>query len=67
MEGQTLKSIIAALLLGGFGIFLIWKGITGDIIKLSSGQSFIPRWMYVLGGIVVLILPVSYLLILLLV
>ena len=67
MEGQTLKSAVVALLLAGFGIFLIWKGVTGDVIKLTSGQTFIPRWIYILGGVAVLILPTAYLIVLLMI
>lgn len=55
------KATIAAIMLSGFGLFLIWKGISGDVMKLSSGKAFIPRWVYILGGCIVLILPVAYL------
>lgn len=58
---MEIKATIAALMLSGFGLFLIWKGISGDIIRMSSGKAFIPRWVYILGGFFVLILPVAYL------
>ena len=63
--GNSIKASVAALILGAFGLFLIWKGITGDVGKTVDGKAFIPKWIYVLGGIVVLILPVAYLIILL--
>ncbi len=59
---MEIKATIAAIMLSGFGLFLIWKGISGDVIKLSSGKAFIPRWVYILGGCIVLILPMAYLL-----
>lgn len=55
------RATIAAIMLSGFGLFLIWKGISGDVMKLSSGKTFIPRWVYIVGGIAVLILPMAYL------
>ncbi len=54
------KAIIAALIVGIFGLFLLWTGITGNIIKTCDGKAFLPRWMYILSGIVVLILPTAY-------
>ena len=57
------KGIVASIILGTFGFFLIWKGITGDIIKTIDGKAFIPKWMYILGGIIVLILPVAFLIV----
>lgn len=58
---MDIRATGAAILLSGFGLFLIWKGISGDIMRLSSGKVFIPRWGYMLGGCIVLILPVAYL------
>lgn len=58
---MDIRITIAIILLGGFGLFLLWKGISGDVIKLSSGKAFLPRWFYILSGVAVLILPVSYL------
>ena len=59
----TYKGIVAAIILGTFGLFLIWRGITGDIIKTTDGKAFIPKWMYIFGGIVILILPVAFLIV----
>ncbi len=59
--GYLFKSTVAAILVGGFGLFLIWKGIVGDVVRTSEGKAFFPKWMYLLSGIIVLILPVTYL------
>jgi hypothetical protein len=58
---MDIRATIAAIILSAFGFFLIWKGISGDVIRLSSGKAFIPRWIYILGGCIVLILPTAYL------
>ena len=62
---MIIKEVVAAVALGAFGVFLIWKGVSGDVVLSSTGKSFFPRWVYVLGGLVVLVLPVAYLLALL--
>ena len=59
--GRILTPTSAALLLAAFGCFLIWKGMTGDVVRLSSGRAVFPAWFYILGGLVVLILPAAYL------
>ena len=61
--GYLIKSIVSAIILGALGLFLIWKGITGDITKTIDGKAFIPKWMYILGGVIVLILPVTFLIV----
>jgi hypothetical protein len=59
------KAIGAAIILGIFGIFLIWQGLSGNVVKTIDRKAFIPRWVYVLAGIGILILPVAYLIVLL--
>ena len=62
---MIIKEAVAAVALGVFGGFLVWKGLSGDVILTSAGKAFFPRWMYVLGGLVVLFFPGVYLLLLL--
>lgn len=64
MEYST-KTIVAAILLGVFGLFLLWQGLSGNIVKTIDQKVLIPRWIYILAGIGILILPVAYLIILL--
>jgi hypothetical protein len=59
------KTILAACLLSLFGLFLLWQGITGKIVKSSAGMPVLPRWVYVLGGIGMLLLPGAYLILML--
>ena len=58
--GHIFKGTVAAIILSAFGLFLIWKGISGDVPMGIGGKALIPKSMYVLSGIVVLILPITY-------
>jgi len=42
------------LLLLILGIVLIWKGVTGNILKSPLGNEVFSRWMYIGGGIILL-------------
>ena len=55
------RETVAAIVVGAFGLFLVWKGTVGRVVRLSSGKAIFPKWMYLLSGILVLILPVAYL------
>jgi hypothetical protein len=57
------KGLAGAIVLGIFGLSLIWNGITGNVIKTIDGEAVIPRWMYVLGGVLVLIFPITWILV----
>ena len=46
--------MVAAGILAGFGLILIWKGVTNDVLRTRMGDAIIPRWAYLLGGIVML-------------
>jgi hypothetical protein len=46
--------------LGVFGIILIWKGITNDVMMTPMGDAIIPRWMYVIGGMILIIFPLAF-------
>ena len=61
------RAIVSAIFLGLFGLFLIWKGITGNVPLGFDGKRLFLKWLYILGGIVVLILPVAYLVMILLI
>lgn len=65
MMGYTAKATVAAIALGLFGLFLIWQGLTGNVVKTTDRKAFFPRWMYVLSGMGILILPVIYLIVVL--
>ena len=47
----------AVITLGIFGVILIWKGLSGDVMTTRMGDVLIPRWMYLTGGIALLIFP----------
>jgi hypothetical protein len=57
------KGLAGAIVLGIFGLFLIWNGITGNVIKTIDGEAVIPRWMYIFGGVLVLIFPTTWILV----
>lgn len=59
------KTIVAACLLSLFGLFLLGQGITGKIVKSSAGTPVLPRWVYILGGAGMLLLPGAYLILML--
>jgi hypothetical protein len=59
----TAKILVASIALSVLGIFLIWNGITGNVVKTIDREDLIPKWMYVLGGIIVLIFPATWIII----
>jgi len=61
------RSALTAIFLAVFGLFLIWKGVTGDVIRTRDGQTIFPAWVYILSGVAVLILPTAFLIVLLLI
>jgi putative Mn2+ efflux pump MntP len=63
--GHVTKAIVAAIILAVFGLFLIWQGLTGKVARTIDRTAIIPRWVYVVSGIGVLILPIAYLVVLL--
>ena len=63
--GHLTKAIVAAIILAIFGLFLIWQGLSGNVVKTIDRKAIIPRWMHVIAGIGILILPVAYLIVLL--
>lgn len=60
-----IRGILSAMFVAAFGLFLIWIGLSGNIPVGPNGKRLIPKWLYILGGISVLILPVAYVIILL--
>lgn len=64
MESTT-QVAVAAVGVGLFGLFMLWQGISGNVIKRANGKPIFPRWFYVVGGGVVLILPLAYLVLML--
>jgi len=53
----------AAIALGILGLILIWKGMTGTVMQTEMGESIIPRWLYILAGMVLLAFPATLLLV----
>ena len=45
--------------LGVFGLVLIWKGLTGDVMTTRMGDILIPRWMYIVAGVFLLMFPAA--------
>ena len=60
-----IRAIVAAIILAVFGLFLVWQGLTGNVARTIDRTAIIPRWLYVVSGIGVLILPAAYLVVLL--
>jgi hypothetical protein len=52
-----MRGIAAIVALAGLGLWLIWKGVTGDVMYDRFGQAMIPRWAYIVAGLVLLVLP----------
>ena len=57
------RGLVAIGTLAVFGLILIWKGVTGDVMTTQLGDTLIPRWMYIVGGVVLLAFPVMYILV----
>jgi putative Mn2+ efflux pump MntP len=57
------KGLVGSILIGLFGLYLIWNGLTGNISKTIDRKSIIPRWMHVLGGVILLIFPAVWILV----
>lgn len=53
----------AAVTLGIFGIILIWKGLTGDVMTTKLGDPLMPRWTYIAGGTALLFFPIAWFLV----
>ena len=49
--------------LGILGVYLIWKGLSGDVMQTKMGDNLFPRWLYVVAGVVLLIFPAMSLLV----
>ena len=54
------SGLVAIGTLGIFGLVLIWKGLTGDVMTTRMGSILIPRWMYVVAGIFLLMFPAAF-------
>ena len=58
------RGLVALVTLIVFGLILIWKGITGDVmISPSLGDKVVPRWLYIIFGLILLLFPVVYILV----
>lgn len=43
---------MAGAVIIGFGLWLLWRGITNDIRRDLFGDPLIPRWMWITGGVI---------------
>ena len=58
------RGLVALVTLGVFGLILIWKGISGDfIVSPRLGDKLIPRWLYIIVGLALLVFPVIFILV----
>jgi hypothetical protein len=57
------KGLAGVIVLGALSILLIWNGITGNVIKNIDREAIIPRWMYMMGGILILIFPTTWIIV----
>jgi len=54
--------LVAVITLGVIGITLLWKGLSGDVMMTRLGDTLIPRWMYIIGGVALLAFPTAFVL-----
>jgi hypothetical protein len=59
------KGVIGAIVLGAIGISILWKGITGNISGSTIGEPIFPRSAYIITGLLFLILPITFLIVIL--
>jgi hypothetical protein len=45
----------AGIVIAGFGVRLLWRGIADDVWKDSFGDPIIRRWVYVTAGILCIV------------
>jgi hypothetical protein len=46
----------------GYGGYLIWKGVTGDIWRSRfTGDAVVPRWLYIVSGVLLILLGLGWL------
>lgn len=45
------RGIIAGVVIVGLGLWLLWRGITNDIPRDLFGTPLVPRWMWIIGGL----------------
>ena len=61
MSIRAVRALIACLVGVGFGAHLIWKGVTGDVIRSSfTGDAVIPRWLYIAGGVLLILISLGW-------
>ena len=49
--------------LGMLGIYLICKGLSGNVMQTKMGDNLFPQWLYVVAGMVLLVFPTMSLLV----
>jgi hypothetical protein len=57
------RGLVAVGVLAVLGLILIWKGVTGDVMTTRLGDTLIPRWMYIVGGVALLAFPAMFILV----
>lgn len=60
MENQIQQTVFAFLVCL-FSLYLLWMGLTGNVVKTVEDSPLIPRWVYMFGDFGLLIMAVAYL------
>ncbi|HLX68264.1 MAG TPA: hypothetical protein VKV04_01435 [Verrucomicrobiae bacterium] len=56
------RGLTACLIGIAYGGYLIWKGVTGNIWRTRfTGDAVVPRWLYIVGGGLLVLLGVGWL------
>lgn len=55
-----MRALVALGFLTFLGLRLIWQAISGDVMTTPLGEPIVPRWLYVVGGLAVLVFPVFW-------
>ena len=45
------RGIIAGVVIVGLGLWLLWRGIANDISRDLFGTPLIPRWIWIMSGL----------------
>ena len=60
MYRQVSRGITIGLAGVCYGLWLAWRGYRYDLWYTRFGESIIPRWMYIGGGLLIALLSAAY-------
>ena len=61
MTPRFIRALFACLVGVGYGGYLIWKGVTGDIWRSGfTGDAVVPRWLYIVGGVLLILIGLGW-------